>query len=312
MTWRRLTKCGVLIAILSLVYMAVIGGGTEEKPLIVYNYPSLDEISHDLDICQSRGMSLNARSALIIDNNTGAWLFKKNAQDRRPIASLTKLLTTMVYLDMAPNLDTVVYISNRDCYNSAKSNLREGEAYKAKDLLYATLMASDNRAARALATASGLAREVFIQRMNDKARWLGMMNTDVVETTGLDENNVATAADVALLIREAMTYPLIKKITSTYRHRIQVQNKKRIKNLVNTNRMVLSKWKVLSGKTGFILESDYCLATVMQDSQGREITVVVLGSPTNNTRFQVARKLAQYGFKKAGRKNDGTQQIAGR
>lgn len=312
MTLRRVTLYGFLILIMTLVYIGVYGTVAEESPRITYNYPARDEISHDLDICKSRRMSLNARSVLVVDNGSGAWLYEKHAQRKRPIASLTKFLTAMVYLDLGPNLDTVVYISNRDCYKSAKSNLRRGEAYKARDLLYATVMASDNRAARALATASGLPREVFVRRMNAKARWLGMMNTEVVEVTGLDEHNISTAADLAILTREAMTYPLIKKISSTYRHRTRVQNKKRYKNLVNTNRLVRSKWKVQAGKTGYIIESDYCLATVMKDSQGKEITVVVLGSPTNSTRFRVARRLAQYGFKNAGRKNDGTQQIAGR
>jgi D-alanyl-D-alanine endopeptidase (penicillin-binding protein 7) len=147
--------------------------------------------------------------------------------------------------------------------------------------------------------------------MNKKARQLGMMNTAVVEVTGLSEKNVSTAADVAILIKAAMKYPLIKKITSKYRLRVDVRNKRRYKNYVNTNRMVLSKWKVLAGKTGFIRESDYCLGTVLRDKKGREITIVVLGSPTNNTRFQVARKLAYFGFKYAGRNSNGTQ-IAGR
>ena len=75
--------------------------------------------------------------------------------------------------------------------------------------------------------------------------------------------------------------------------------------------MVRSRWKVLAGKTGFIIESDYCLATVMRDKSGKEITLVVLGSPTNNIRFKVARKLAFYGFDKAGRYENGNQ-IAGR
>jgi D-alanyl-D-alanine endopeptidase (penicillin-binding protein 7) len=303
---------GFLVLIMTLVYIGVYGTNTEEPTTIIYNHPSLDDISHDLDICKSRRMSLNAKSVLIVDHSNGAWIYQKYPQRKRPIASLTKFLTAMVYLDMGPNLDTVIYISNRDCYKSAKSNLRRGEAYKARDLLYATVMASDNRAARAIATASGLPREVFVQRMNDKARWLGMMNTEVVEVTGLDERNISTAADIAILTREAMTYQLIKKISSTYRHRARVQNKKRYKNLVNTNRLVLSKWKVQAGKTGFIIESDYCLATVMKDSRGKEITVVVLGSPTNNIRFRVARRLAQYGFKHAGRIKNGTQQIAGR
>jgi len=312
MIFRRLAIYGFLIGILTLIYIVVHGYGTEDKEIIVYDHPSLSEISHDLDICRTRRMSLNARAVLIVDNSTGAWIYKKNAQRVRPIASLTKLLTAMVYLDMAPNLDTVVYISNRDCYKSAKSNLRRGEAYKARDLLFAAVMASDNRAARALATASGLPRPVFVDRMNEKARWLGMMNTEVFEVTGLDERNVSTGADVAIMVREAMTYPLIQKAMTTYRYKARLQNKKRTKNLINTNRMVLSRWKVLGGKTGYIIESDYCLATILRDKQGKEITVVVLGSPTNNIRFRVARKLAFYGFKYAERIKNGTEQIAGR
>lgn len=309
---RRLKIYGTSIVILALVYLVVYGTGAEDMPRIVYDRPSKAEITHEPG-GSTRRMSLNAKSVLVVDNSTGRWLYGKSPQQRRPIASLTKLLAAMVYLDTKPNLDTMVHITSRDCYESAKSNLYQGEAYRAEDLLYAGLMASDNRAARALATASGIPRRLFVRRMNDKARSLGMMNTRVVEVTGLDERNVATAADVAILIQATLKYPMIKKITSTYRHRARVQNKKkRYRNLVNTNRLVLSRWKVLTGKTGFIIESDYCLATVMQDGQGKEITVVVLGSPTNNTRFSVARKVTQYGFKHAGRKNDGAQQIAGR
>lgn len=307
----RATTYGLLTVVFLIVYLAVYGSGSDEKPDFVYNNPSLDEISHDLDICKTRSMSLNAKSVLVMDNKAGAWIFAKKPQRVRPIASLTKLLTAMVYLDTKPNLDTTVYISSRDCYQSAKSRIYKGEAYNARDLLYAAVMASDNRAARAIATASGLARHTFIERMNDKAQALGMMNTELFEVTGLDERNVSTAADIAILINAAMDYPEIKKGSSRYIHNCQLQNKKRKKRFINTNRLVRSKWNVLAGKTGFIIESDYCLATILKNKAGEEITVVVLGSPTNNIRFSVARKLATYGFKRAGRYNDG-KQIAGR
>jgi len=309
MTARRLKIYALLSAVLTLIYLVVHGtdSRSEKSAELVYNKPSLTEIESDPGAPTTRRMSLNARSVLVVDNHTGAWLYAKRALEARPIASLTKLLTAMVYLDMKPNLDTVVYISNRDCYKSAKSHLRRGEAYKAIDLLHIALMASDNRAARALATASGLPRQIFIECMNIKARQLGMMNTTVVEVTGLSEGNISTAADVAILVNAAMKYKLIKEITSKYRLRVKVQNKRRYKNYVNTNRMVLSKWRVLAGKTGFIRESDYCLATVLRDKQSRELTVVVLGSPTNNTRFRVARQLAVFGFKHAGRNTNGTQ-----
>jgi D-alanyl-D-alanine endopeptidase (penicillin-binding protein 7) len=309
---RKIKTYGVLFAILILGALAVYGTGSDEKPPIIYNYPTIGEIAGDPELPTSRRMSINARSVLVVDNSSGAWLYAKKALETRPIASLTKLLTAMVYLDTHPNLDTVVYISGRDCYKSAKSHLREGEGYKASELLSIALMASDNRAARALATASEIPRRVFVERMNAKARQLGMMNTKVFEVTGLDERNVSTAADIATMVNAAMQYPQIKKISSTYRLRLKVRNKKRYKNFVNTNRLVLSRWHVKLGKTGFIRESDYCLGTVLKNRSGQEITVVVLGSPTNSTRFRVARKLAVFGFKYAGRMKNGANEIAGR
>ncbi len=310
MTIRRITISGLLMALFIIIYLAVYGTGSE-RPHVVYNHPSPDAAKREIGLCRYNKISLNARSALIVDNSLGAWIYAKHPQKARPIASLTKFLTAMVYLDTGPNLDTIIYISGRDCYKSAKSHLYKGEAYRAVDLLHAALMASDNRAARALATASGIPRENFVERMNQKARSLGMMNTKVCEVTGLDERNISTAADIAILINEAVKYPTIRTATSKYRYRCRLQNKKRYKNFINSNRMVLSKWDVLIGKTGFIIESDHCLATILRDKAGKEITLVVLGSPTNNTRFRVAGKLANYGFKRAGRRDDG-KQIAGR
>jgi D-alanyl-D-alanine endopeptidase (penicillin-binding protein 7) len=310
---RRLITYGSLTLLLTLVYLTVYGDSNEVEPdEIVFNFPLAQADDSNIPLCNTRGLSLNARSALIVDNKSGAWIYSKKPMQVRPIASLTKLLTALVYLDTKPNLDSVVYISGRDCYESAKSHVYKGEAYAARDLLYAALMASDNRAARAVATASGIPRLKFIERMNEKALEIGMRDTEIFEVTGLDERNVSTSADMAILIQKSLEYPEIKAATSRYTYRCKLKNKNRYKNFINTNRLIRSRWNVLAGKTGFIIESDYCLATVMKDEQGREITVVVLGSPTNNIRFDVARKLAFFGFKRAGRYENGTQQIAGR
>jgi len=310
---RRFITSSLLALIIILVYLSVYtNGGADESREVVYNLPSVEELGHDLGLCSTRGLSLNAKSVLVVDNSNDAWIYAKRPQRVRPVASLTKLLTAMVFLESGTSLDTVVYISNRDCYNSAKSHVYKGEAYKAIDLFYAAIMSSDNRAARALATASGYPRQVFIDKMNEKAKSIGMRNTAMYEVTGLNERNVSTAADLAILINKALEYPLIKKASSTYIYNCKLQNKNRKKRFINTNRLVRSRWKVLAGKTGYIVESDYCLATVIRDKNGRELTLVVLGSPWNSTRFAVARKLAFWGFKRAGRTHDGTQQIASR
>lgn len=310
---KRLITYGSLTLLLALVYLTVYGDDNQiDLDKISYNYPLILSNDNNIPICNTRGLSLNTRSALIVDNKSGVWIYSKHPMRVRPIASLTKLLTAMVYLDTKPNLDSVVYISGRDCYESAKSHIYKGEAYAARDLLYAALMSSDNRAARAIATASGIPRLRFIERMNQKALEIGMRDTEIFEVTGLDERNVSTSADMAILIQKSLEYQQIKSATSRYTYRCKLKNKNRYKNFINTNRLIRSRWNVMAGKTGFIIESDYCLATIMKDKQGREITVVVLGSPTNNIRFDVARKLAFFGFKRAGRYENGTQQIAGR
>jgi D-alanyl-D-alanine endopeptidase (penicillin-binding protein 7) len=311
MTARRWILIGAAVILPIIAYLTV-GTGTDASYAVAYLRPALSDLRCRLDACREDAVPVNARSVIVADNGTRQWLYSKNPLRQWPIASLTKLLTSMVFLDTRPNLDTVVYISLRDCFESSKSHLRKGEGYTARDLLYAALMASDNRAARALATASGMPREVFVRRLNEKARSLGMMNTELYEVTGLDERNVSTAADVTILLHESLQYPLIKQITSTFKYRAYVQNKRRYRDFMNTNRMFMSPWRVVGGKTGYIDESDYCLATALQNGEGKEITVVVLGSPTSGTRFRVVRKLAQYGFERAGRNYVGSQQIARR
>ncbi|MEE9441790.1 MAG: serine hydrolase [candidate division Zixibacteria bacterium] len=310
---RRIIIYGSLTLFLTLVYLTVYGEKNEIEPdAIAFNFPLAQADESNIPVCNTRGLSLNARSVLIVDNKSGAWIYSKNPMKVRSVASLTKFLTAMVYLDTKPDLDSVVYISGRDCYNSAKSHIYKGEAYAARDLLYAALMASDNRAARAIATSSGIPRLKFIKKMNEKAREIGMRDTEIFEVTGLDERNVSNSADMAILIQKSLDYPEIMEATSRYTYRCKLKNKNRYKNFINTNRLIRSRWEVLAGKTGFIFESDYCLATVLKDKRGGEITVVVLGSPTNNIRFDVARKLAFFGFKRAGRYDNGSQQIAGR
>ena len=120
------------------------------------------------------------------------------------------------------------------------------------------------------------------------------------EPTGLDERNISTAADCAILINAVVNlYPEIAEITSLKTFTIKPVNRKRKIRLINTNKMVFSKYKVLAGKTGYIIESDYCLATILKNSKGKQVTVVVLGAPGPQTRFREARRLANYAFKQA-------------
>ncbi|MFH2035077.1 MAG: serine hydrolase [Candidatus Zixiibacteriota bacterium] len=272
----------------------------ESKPL--FTSDSLEELDYfEIEIPDtniSRELYLNLKAAVAIDNKTGNILYSHNANEARPIASITKLLTAMVVLD-SYNPDSIIEITRQDARRSSKSLFRIGTKVKAKDLLHAALLQSDNRAARALARTVGGSYEKFAEMMNSKAREIGLEHTQMCEPTGLNEKNCATAGDVARLIVNAMLYyPEIARITSLKKYEFRPINKNRTIRLINTNKMVFSKYKVKAGKTGYIIKSDYCLATVLQNSLGKEITVVVLGSPGANTRFREARRLANYAFNK--------------
>jgi D-alanyl-D-alanine endopeptidase (penicillin-binding protein 7) len=126
--------------------------------------------------------------------------------------------------------------------------------------------------------------------MNRKAAELGLTGSRFVEFTGLDEHNVSTAADVARMLHAAAHDPLIQSITTTREYEFRTE--RRVHAIRNTDRLLYGKWDVLGGKTGFIQEAGYCFATWIH-SQGRDLIAVVLGAPTNATRFADAVRLIQ-------------------
>lgn len=264
-------------------------------------------ISHEVQLREQTAVDLNRelfcnlKAALVIDNATGNPLYSQSAQEVRSIASISKLLTAITLLDMNYNRDTIVTISKADGRRSSKSNLYIGDKAKAADLFKAAIIGSDNRSARALARTFGGSYEKFAEMMNQTAKRIGMTQTHMLEPTGLNSENRASALDCALLANKALMYPEIVKSSQTKSHRFAVTNKRgktRYRRVGTTNLLVYSKYKTLVGKTGYIQAADYCLATVLENRAGDRLTVVVLGSPWSKTRFKEARRLADFGFRK--------------
>lgn len=235
-----------------------------------------------------------ARNAIVLDPVTGKVLFEKNAERMTPIASLTKLMTTMVFLDQNPDLSREVDVTLAEIRGGGRTQLRNHERAALGDLLHMSLMNSDNVATRVLVRESGLEHAAFIGQMNRKANQLGLENTRFTEVTGLDERNVSTAADVARLLQAASREPLIREImtTHTYEFSGSVRQRGSPHFIVNTNRLLKSRYEVKGGKTGFISEAGYCFATWI-NSRGRDMIAVVLGAPTNATRFADVVRLVQ-------------------
>jgi len=232
-----------------------------------------------------------SRAALVMDARTGEILFEKNSASQLPVASLTKLMTNIVFLETDPDLDRPVTVAREDLQGSGHTQLRRGEILSVRELLYHSLMSSDNAATKVLVRASDVPPSEFLDRMNRKASVLGLHNTRFVEFTGLDPGNVSSAADLAQLLKFASSRPLIAEITSqpeyTYR------SNRRTHHLVNSNRLArYGQMEVLSGKTGFIQSAGYCLATWVREGS-RDLIAVVLGAPSNPARFNETRRLLQ-------------------
>jgi serine-type D-Ala-D-Ala endopeptidase (penicillin-binding protein 7) len=231
------------------------------------------------------------RAALVIDARTGEVLFEKNSSSRLPVASLTKLMTNIIFLETDPDLERTVTVTREDILGSGHTQLRRGEILSVRELLYHSLMSSDNAATKALVRASDVPPGEFLDRMNRKASVLGLHNTRFVEFTGLDPANVSSAADLAQLLKYASSRPLIAEITS--RPEYVYRSNRRMHHLVNSNRLArYGQVEVLSGKTGFIQSAGYCLATWVREGS-RELIAVVLGAPSNPARFNETRRLLQ-------------------
>ena len=236
-----------------------------------------------------------ARNAVVLDPATNEILFDKNASAAVPIASLSKLMTTLVFLEQKPDLDQVVEVTREDLEGAGHTQLRNLEQASLRDLLHMSLMCSDNAATWVLARESGIPREDLLAAMNRKAVDLGLARTRFVEFTGLDERNVSTAVDCARLLRAAAANETIQEIMTTraYEFRGEYRQRARRHAFSNTNRLLYGRYEVLGGKTGFIVEAGYCVATWIH-TQGRDLIAVALGAPTPATRFADVVRMVQH------------------
>ena len=238
---------------------------------------------------------LHVKAAYVFDATNNRVLFQKNPERVLPVASLTKLMTAMVFLTTNPDWDRVVEVIPEDVRNSSRTRIRSREEITVRDLFHASLMSSDNCATKTLVRTCGVPHPEFIRRMNAMADSLGLGSTSFVEPTGLSEQNVSTAQDMARILRIASESPEISAITQKLEYEF-TSNRKR-HHLVNTNRLLRSQWNVTGGKTGFIREAGYCLVTNLKSPTGIDITAVVLGAPSNTLRFAEARRILDWTFR---------------
>jgi len=247
---------------------------------------------------------LRSAVALVKDANTGEVILDKNSDTIAPIASITKLMTAMIVLDRHLDLSQRIVVSRDDIdtMKGSRSKLRTGSVLTRQQLLLLALMASENRAAAALARTYPGGTENFVSMMNAKAQLLGMRDTRFVEPTGLSSENVASAHDLVRLVGAAHRYPLIREYTT--RESASVEAYGRMLSFRNTNTLVRNPdWDIKLSKTGYISEAGRCLVMHTQVAN-RDLIVVLLDSWGRYSRIGDANRIRKWLETKTGDARD--------
>lgn len=237
---------------------------------------------------------VRAEAAIIYNPVTREVLWEENASSPRSIASITKVMTAIVFLENEFDLDRVVTVDPVDMRGASTTYLRGNERLAVRDLLHLLLIASDNAAARTLARVSPFGPAGFIDRMNLKATELGLDATHYADPSGLFADNISSALDMAQLITFAASDERIAEVMRKPSYTFTTS--RRTLTINNTNKLVGADGvDVRGGKTGFIRKAGYCLATLLQLPQtNQQVAVVVLGARSNAGRFMETRHLVNW------------------
>jgi serine-type D-Ala-D-Ala endopeptidase (penicillin-binding protein 7) len=225
---------------------------------------------------------LFSHAVYVVDENTHTPLYARNADTVAPIASVSKLMTAIVWLDSAHaplQRRLEVTTADLDTLKFTHSRLDVGSSLTRANMLHVALMSSENRAAAALSRDYPGGRPAFVAAMNAKALRLGMTHTHFVNGTGLSPQNVSTARELASLVRAANGYPLIRRYSIDHEERVPIGYGQL--QYVNSNRLVrYGQVQASVQKTGFINESGHNMVMRMMVHGRRPVIVTMLGSAT--------------------------------
>ncbi|MFA5130169.1 MAG: serine hydrolase [Patescibacteria group bacterium] len=250
---------------------------------------------------ESLGVRTNAPSVIVADMASGSVLYAKNAEVARPIASLTKLMTAMVVIDTGLHPDDLLMVSSNAIEAGEGSHyFNGGEAIPRGIALQAMLSQSVNELANAFADAYPGGRSAFVDAMNAKARVLGLEQTSFSDPSGLNPKNVASALDVATMLRSASAYPEIRDADKMQTMSFNTNSGRAI-HLKTTNDLAgsyLNKdpYSIVVAKTGSLPEAGFCLGQVTRGTQGQQVVAVALGSTDTFSRFQDVKALTGWAF----------------
>jgi D-alanyl-D-alanine endopeptidase (penicillin-binding protein 7) len=239
-------------------------------------------------------LAVKSSVALVMEDGTHDVLFSRNTKVALPIASITKLMTSLVVLESHPAMDEPVTITadDLDTEKFSSSRLAVGTTLSRRDMLHLALMSSENRAAHALARNYPGGLDAAIVAMNAKAHALGMTSAEFHDPTGLTSRNVASAEDLVKLVNAASANATIREFSTDPNYTLPVG--RRVMAFHNTNSLVASpSWDIVVQKTGYINEAGKCLV-MKAVIEGRSVVIVLLDSFGKFTRLGDANRIRQW------------------
>lgn len=299
---KALKKIISVMLILPILMISAAADVQEEQAKIVTEYMSPDLMSdlkedEAVPTANTGSIELNAKSAILIEQNSGTVLFEKSADTQMPPASITKIMTLLLVMEAIEegkfDYDTPITCSEHSSsMGGSQIWLEVGETMTADELLRAAAIGSANDATCALGEQVAGSEEGFVDMMNTRAAELGMTNTHFENCTGLDaQGHLTTARDIAAMSRELLKHNDITKYTTVWMDSLRDGKTE----LVNTNKLVRFYEGATGLKTGTTNGAGSCLsASATRD--GLSLIAVVLGCDNSNNRFADAKKLLNYGF----------------
>lgn len=236
-------------------------------------------------------------SALVVDAASGKELYAFKPTKKWSAASLTKLMTALVFVEKRPGWDSVVKLVKADEVGGGRLRLALGSRFTVQDAFYSSLVGSANNATMALARSTGYSKKGFLKLMNKKAQAIGMTSSSFADPSGMEPANIITARDMVKLMRAAFANPSILKAASTVSYQFTAQNPTVRKTILTTDKLkTQTDLHILGAKTGFLYESQYNFAMkVRPEGQvEKDLYVVVLGAPTKQGSFDAAESLAKW------------------
>jgi D-alanyl-D-alanine endopeptidase (penicillin-binding protein 7) len=255
----------------------------------------------------SDALDLHSSVALVVDQETNEVLYRKNDHAVLPIASLTKLMTGLVISEAHLPMGERIAITQADVdtEKGSSSRLAVGTVLTRGELMHLSLMSSENRAAHALGRTFPGGLDVFVDRMNQRARMLGMTDTRYVEPTGLSSRNQSSASDLAVLASAAYKDPMLREWSTSHGREVDVG--RRTLQYNNTNRLVKNPdWDIGLQKTGYISEAGQCLVMQAQVA-GRNLIMVFLDSAGKLSRIGDAERVRKWVEKTSSLQSSGGQ-----